>query len=161
MVYRWKQVELRGTTLKNRFTREDAEKRGVFAPDSLETTLGIILSNKTAFNSGLAPICKISRAVYLNKDKAKKKKKKKLLVFDNMAKKIRSVGRNEILFYFEILFFDTASPDTTVDPLAVTMLLLSISRCLYNGKYPLPSWYFGWRFLVSISCFPVLVFFYF
>jgi hypothetical protein len=35
-------------------------------------------------------------------------------------KKIGSVGRNEILFYFEIVFFDKASSDTTVDPLAVS-----------------------------------------
>jgi hypothetical protein len=47
-----------------------------------------------------------------------------------MAKKIGSVGRNEILFYFEILFFDTVNPDTTADPLAVTMLVLSTGRCI-------------------------------
>jgi hypothetical protein len=57
-------------------------------------------------------------------------KKKKLLVSDNMAKKIGSVGRNDILFYFEILFFDTVNPDTTADPLAVTMLVLSTGRCI-------------------------------
>jgi hypothetical protein len=47
-----------------------------------------------------------------------------------MAKKIGSVGRNEILFYFEISFFDTAGLDTTVDSLAVTMLVLSTGRCI-------------------------------
>jgi hypothetical protein len=36
---------------------------------------------------------------------------------------------NEILFYFEI-FVDTAGLDTTSDPLAVTMLVLSTGRCL-------------------------------
>jgi hypothetical protein len=45
-----------------------------------------------------------------------------------MAKKIGSVGRNDILFYFEILVFDKDSTDTTVDPLAVTMLVLSTSK---------------------------------
>jgi hypothetical protein len=59
-----------------------------------------------------------------------KKKKKKMLVSDNMSKKIGSVGRNEILFYFEIFFFDTAGPDTTADPLAVIMLVLSTGRCI-------------------------------
>jgi hypothetical protein len=44
-----------------------------------------------------------------------------------MAKKKWSVGRNEILFYFEILFFDTANP---ADPLAVTMLVLYTGRCI-------------------------------
>jgi hypothetical protein len=48
--------------------------------------------------------------------------------------KKRSVGRNEILFYFEMLFFDKASTDTTVDPLAVTMLVLS------TGKSQFMSW---------------------
>jgi hypothetical protein len=41
-----------------------------------------------------------------------------------------SVGRNEILFYLEILYFDTAGPDTTVDPLAVAMLVLSTDRSI-------------------------------
>jgi hypothetical protein len=48
-----------------------------------------------------------------------------------MAKKKGSVGYwNKILFYFEILFFDTANPDTTADPLAATMLVLSTGRCI-------------------------------
>jgi hypothetical protein len=74
-----------------------------------------------------------------------------------MAKKKKGlVGRNDILFYFEILFFDTANPDTTADPiylnlpewplsaavgvgstrtyfktpLAVTMFVLSTGRCI-------------------------------
>jgi hypothetical protein len=47
-----------------------------------------------------------------------------------MAKKNRSVGRNESLFYFEIFFFDTSGPDKTADPHAVTMLVLSTGRCI-------------------------------
>jgi hypothetical protein len=48
-----------------------------------------------------------------------------------MAKKNTDpVGKNKILFYFEILFFDTFNPDTTADSLAVTMLVLPTGRCL-------------------------------
>jgi hypothetical protein len=85
----------------------------------------------------------------------KAKKKNKLLVSDNMAKKIGSVGRNEILFYFGIFFFDTAGPDTTAHPLAVTMLVLSTGRCM------------SWKIFVTVmvlgleNLFPVLAFVFF
>jgi hypothetical protein len=55
-----------------------------------------------------------------------------------MAKKIGSLGRNEILFYFEILFFDIVNPDTTADPLAVTTLVLFIGR------------YISWKISVTV-----------
>jgi hypothetical protein len=59
-----------------------------------------------------------------------KAKKKKIGFREHGKKKKGLVGRNEILFYFKILFFDTANPNTTVDPLAVTMLVLSTGRCI-------------------------------
>jgi hypothetical protein len=43
---------------------------------------------------------------------------------------IESIGRNELLFHFEILFFDTVNLDTTADPLAVTMLVSSTGTCI-------------------------------
>ena len=45
------------------------------------------------------------------------KAKKKVFVSDTMAKNFESVGRIEILFYFEILFFrgPVVTPDDEVD----------------------------------------------
>jgi hypothetical protein len=65
-----------------------------------------------------------------------------------------------MLFYFDILLFDKASTDTTVDPLAVTMLVLSTSKSVYimeNIRYHHGT-------LVGDNCFyffPVLAFFFF
>jgi hypothetical protein len=66
---------------------------------------------------------KVKRKIVGFRSHGKKKKRKK-------KKKKRSLGRNEILFYFEIFIFDTSGPDTTVDPLAVTMLVLATGRCI-------------------------------
>jgi hypothetical protein len=54
--------------------------------------------------------------------------------------------------YFILIFFfiDTAGPDTTVDPLAVTMLMFYSQAGVYHGKYPSPSWYLGRR--ISFPC---------
>jgi hypothetical protein len=45
-------------------------------------------------------------------------------------KKAKEKKRNKIVFYFENFFFDTVNPDTTANPLAVTMLVLSKGRCI-------------------------------